>query len=76
MLENLEPKVKILPCRVRTTIQALDPKDATILESAIVDPKWTPHNLSLALFERGLSLSDKSIKKHRIQQCSCKQLGK
>jgi hypothetical protein len=76
MLENLEPPVKLLPCRVRATIEGLDPKDGAILESAISDPKWTPHSLSNALFQRGLSLSDKSIKKHLIQQCSCKQLGK
>jgi hypothetical protein len=76
MLENLKPAVKLLPCRVRATLEALDPKDKVILESAMADPAWTPHSLSIALFERGLSLSDKSIKKHQIQQCSCKQLGK
>jgi hypothetical protein len=76
MLENLKPTVKILPCRVRATIQGLEAKDQEILESAIADLNWTPHSLSNALFQRGLSLSDKSIKKHRIQQCSCKQLGK
>jgi hypothetical protein len=76
MLENLKPPLKVLPCRVRTTLEGLDPKDATILESAITDPAWTPHSLSIALSQRGLSISDRSIKKHQIQQCSCKQLGK
>jgi hypothetical protein len=75
MLENLEPTPKILPCRVRSTIEGLEAKDGEILESAVADPKWTPHSLSNALFQRGLSLSDKAIKRHRIQQCSCKQLG-
>jgi hypothetical protein len=76
MLENLEPPVKVLPCRVRTTLEGLDPKDAKILDSAIANPAWTPHSLSIALSQRGLSISDRSIKKHQIQQCSCKQLGK
>jgi hypothetical protein len=76
MLENLEPPVKVLPCRVRATLEGLDPKDARILESAIADPAWTPYSLSVALSQRGLSISDRTIKKHQIQQCSCKQLGK
>ena len=76
MLENLEPPVKQLPCRVRSILEELDPKDSTILESAITNPAWTPHSLSVALSQRGLSISDRSIRKHQIQQCSCKQLGK
>jgi hypothetical protein len=76
MLENLRPPQKVLPCRVRTITDGLDPQDAKILESAIKDPNWTPYSLSYALSQRGLSVSDRSIKKHQIEQCSCKQLGK
>jgi hypothetical protein len=75
MLENLEPTPKLLPCKVRTIAESLDAKDRAILEKALTDSKWTPYSLSSRLSERGLVLSDKSIRKHQLQHCSCKQSG-
>lgn len=75
MLENLEPTQKLLPCKVRTIAESLDAKDRGILENALTDSRWSPYSLSSRLSERGLILSDKSIRKHQLQQCSCKQLG-
>lgn len=76
MLENFEPESKLLPCKVRTIAESLDAKDRAILEAALSDDRWTPHSLSTGLANRGLVLSDKSIRKHQLKQCSCKDLGK
>lgn len=76
MLENLEPPVKLLPCKVRTVLEGLDTKDRAILQDAMTSDKWTPWTLSASLADRGLILNDKAIRRHQIQQCSCSQLGK
>jgi hypothetical protein len=76
MLENLEPTVKVLSCKVRKVLEELDPKDRTILENAMNDDKWTAWSLSASLANRGLILNDKAIRRHQLKQCSCQQLGK
>jgi hypothetical protein len=76
MLENLEPPVKLLSCKVRTISETLTEKDRKILLEALKDDKWTSYTLSVALSQRGISLGDKSIRKHQQSQCSCAQLGK
>lgn len=75
MLENLEPVVNVLPCKVRTILKQLDTKDAEILTKALTDDRWTPYALSKALAERGLALSDKVISKHQLKACSCSKIG-
>jgi hypothetical protein len=76
MLENLEPSFNLRSCKVRTTIESLEPKDRAILENALNDSRWTPHSLSTALAQRGIALADKLIRKHQVERCSCQQLGK
>jgi hypothetical protein len=76
MLENLEPVSKVLPCKIRTVAETLDAKDRAILDAALKDSKWTPYSLASALQQRGLAVNDKSIRKHQLEQCSCKLLGK
>lgn len=76
MLENLEPVVNVLPCKVRTTLKQLEAKDAEILNKALSDDRWTAYSLSRALSERGLALSDKVISKHQSNGCSCAKIGK
>jgi hypothetical protein len=76
MLENLEPVAIPRTCKVRTTIESLEPKDRAILENALSDSRWTPHSLSTALAQRGIALADKLIRKHQVERCSCQQLGK
>jgi hypothetical protein len=76
MLENLEPTQKLLPCKIRTIAESLEAKDRAILESALIDTRWTPYALATALSDRGLLVSDRSIRKHQLQQCSCTKLGK
>lgn len=76
MLENLEPPVKLLSCKVRTISETLSIEDRKVLSEAVADDKWTAYTLSAALAQRGISLGDKSIRKHQQNQCSCGQLGK
>jgi hypothetical protein len=71
ILDNLAPKQKLSVCRVELVSLTLDPKDAKILLNAALDPNWGYQPLSVALAERGISLSDKAIKKHRTKLCSC-----
>jgi hypothetical protein len=76
MLENLEPPVKIASCKVRTVLEDLEAKDRDTLAKALVDQRWTPHALSVALEQRGLALAGKLIGRHQKRKCSCEQLGK
>lgn len=72
MLEDLKPLVKTYPCGVRTTMDKLDKADQKILTEAIADyDTWSAHSLMTALKRKGITLGDKSIKKHREKVCSC-----
>jgi hypothetical protein len=72
MLEGLEPAKPQFTCKVAVLYQELDKKDAEILKSAIADVrKWPAKSLQRALKERGLSLADTVIAKHRSQICRC-----
>jgi hypothetical protein len=75
MLENLEPPVKVLPCKVRRLLSQLDNKDKQILESAMADSKWSPYLLAQALEARDVKISDKSLKKHMTNSCSCAEMS-
>lgn len=53
-------------------LQELDKKDGEILKAAIADVrKWPAKSLQKALKERGISLADNVISKHRSQICRC-----
>jgi hypothetical protein len=72
MLENLTPPARVLPCKVRTILQALETSDRNILIGALADTEsWRDHLLSQELGKRGLPVSPGSIRKHRHAQCSC-----
>lgn len=74
MLEGLEPPKVNFTCRVKTVLEELDKKDAQILVAALADVrKWPAKTLQKALKERGLSLADTIISKHRQQLCRCFQ---
>jgi hypothetical protein len=75
MLENLQPTKKPPSCKVRTLAESLEAKDRAILESALTDSKWNPNSLSVALKQRGVELSNKLIRKHQLQECSCSKIG-
>jgi len=72
LLSGLTPPVKKTSCKVRTTLERLEPKDAQILEQALADShQWPARTLQNALSERGIIVSDISIGRHRKGQCSC-----
>ena len=72
MLEGLTPPDKRLPCKVRAIFQQLSDEDATILQAALDNESgWNAMNLAKALSDRGLSIGDNTIRKHRRKECSC-----
>lgn len=71
MLEDLSVPTRMYACRVRDLCASLDEKDAKILMDAVMNPEWKYSTLQTALFKRGLSLNQKTIKAHREKQCSC-----
>jgi hypothetical protein len=73
MLEGLEPpKSKSVYCKVAQTLEKLDENDAKILSAALQNiDRWAAKTLQNALRERGLSLSDTTITKHRNKTCAC-----
>ena len=74
LLDGLAPKQKVLACKVRDIAATLEPDDAKILLDAAMDTKWGYTVLSSALGERGIELSDKVIKRHRTNACSCRSV--
>lgn len=73
MLEGLEPaKSKAEYCKVKQTLETLDDKDTKILLDALADKdRWSDKGLSTALRQRGLSIADTTIAKHRKSACAC-----
>lgn len=72
MLEGLSrPEPRAGYCKVDDILQKLDEGDRKILISAIDDPSWVAKQLSKALRERGLLLSDTTILRHRRRECIC-----
>ena len=71
MLEDLKPPVKILSCKVRAIAETLDDKDAVIFREACESNLWQPFVLSRELRKKGIQISDRTIKNHRIKDCSC-----
>ena len=73
MLENLVPKKnKSEYCKIANTLAILDEPDVKILVTALEDrDTWSAKGLSNALRERGLSIADTTIAKHRNKVCAC-----
>ena len=71
LLDDLTPPKREWPCAVRTLLGTLDAKDADILSKAVMDPAWQYYTLEQALLAKGITLSQPSIKRHRLKGCSC-----
>jgi hypothetical protein len=73
MLEGLKPPPnKAYYCRVSQVLSELEQADQEILDQAIADYRsWPAKTLQNALKERGLTLADTTITKHRKQLCAC-----
>jgi len=72
LLDSLEPKRRMTPCRVRTVLSELDEKDVEKLTAALADEKGWPHyTLSKTLRPMGVLISADAITRHRTGVCSC-----
>jgi hypothetical protein len=72
LLDDLTPHVKRYSCKVATIANELEPEDRAIFLAAIQDRNtWSNRSLSNALRNRGITLVDTSISKHRDGLCSC-----
>ena len=74
LLDGLAPPKKVWPCRVRDAADGLDPKDAKILLDAVMSKDWAYSTLENALKERGISIGQQGIKRHRMGTCSCSKI--
>jgi len=71
-LEGLTPHVREVSCRVRLLIKTLSIEDREVLTAAVNDiQRWPARTLSNSLKERGITLTDLTITKHRKGFCSC-----
>lgn len=71
MLEDLTPPVRKYSCKVASIAASLDEKDSKILLEAVNNPDWHFKSLSNALADKGLTIVDTAIAKHRRKQCAC-----
>lgn len=73
MLEGLKPPPnRAYYCRVSQVLADLDQTDSEILTQAIADDhSWPAKTLANALRERGVSLADTTISRHRKKICAC-----
>ena len=73
MLEGLTPpKNASVYCRIDQLQQQMSDKDQEIFMDAINNPKsWSANALSTALRQRGVSVADTTITKHRNKTCAC-----
>jgi hypothetical protein len=75
LLDGLTPPIKVVPCKVRTLFETLDPSDVEILRQALDDEvTWQARSLQRALADKGIALSDTSISRHRTKVCSCSKI--
>jgi len=78
MLEGMTPpRNKTLYCKIADTRDTLTDEDAAIFMQAVDDKaQWAASTLSIQLRQRGVSVADTTITKHRSKACACyRELG-
>lgn len=74
LLEGLKPVSQDKPCRIGKLLTSLEAADQVILKAALEDiDQWPANTLSKALAERGLTVADGTISKHRRNLCACQR---
>lgn len=74
MLEGLAPRPNrhIGPCTIfQRADELLDEADKKILIEALDNKMFSNINLAEQLTQRGFSISETVIRKHRVGKCSC-----
>ena len=71
MLEGLTPPLDNTLCLLGQKALELSEDDKKVLEASLEDPRWTSSALKRALDERGFSVGDTVMLKHRKKECAC-----
>ena len=73
MLEGMTPpKSKAIYCKIADISAELEEADRAIFMQAIDSPdQWGANTLSTQLRQRGISVADTTITKHRNKTCAC-----
>lgn len=75
LLDDLNtPPARIFPCKVRDVASKLDKDDAKVLIEAVEGEVWKISQLSVALANKGIQISQPAIKSHRLKNCSCSKI--
>jgi hypothetical protein len=61
---------------MRSANEKLDASDKKILEQALADKRFSSLRLSTQLTERGFTVSEHVIRRHRIGSCACARNAK
>lgn len=73
MLEDMDDYKPRPPCRVMRIHSTLEPADQERLLKFLGDDEtWTNYMLTKALNEKGIQVSETSIRRHRQSFCPCK----
>lgn len=70
-LEGLSIPAKFARCKVAIIKQDLSADDVKILEDAIMNPEWPLLVLSRELIKRNITVSDNTLRRHRVKACPC-----
>lgn len=78
MLEGLAPTDRYFgPCGlIRRAQEQLSESDQKILFDALENKLFSNNGLAEQLTQRGFSISEHSVRKHRIGKCSCARNSK
>jgi hypothetical protein len=71
ILKDLAKPVKVKTCYVAAKAVELGEVDGKILMNAVNDKNWGVYVLTVALAERGVTLSRTVIERHRKGICPC-----
>ena len=73
MLEGMTPPTsRTIYCKIADMSTELEEADRAIFMQAIDSPdQWGANTLSTQLRQRGLSVADTTITKHRNKTCAC-----
>ena len=71
MLEDLMLPTLVKVCRIVTIADSLELVDQKIFLDAVANEDWGTMLLSKELRKRGITISDKLIRNHRVKLCRC-----
>ena len=74
LLDDLEYRPRLYPCKIREMAETLEPADREKFLAAVENPAWKAEALATELTKRGLPVSKPTILKHREKTCSCSKI--